>query len=153
MGMNRFERMIDSYLDGELSGEEMLWMRRMIEENSEYAAIYRQAKKLKGALIRYGAQECEALLAAEDRIIEMAKSGGKPKSVSVTGFRRTTWAAASIAILVVMAVGYTFNQNTLKLQTAENERAVDEFFQDAAFLGGGDPLSASAGVTPVIYRR
>jgi anti-sigma factor RsiW len=153
MGMNRFERMIDSYLDGELSGDEMLWMRRMIEENSECAAIYRKAKTLKRALIAYGSYECQSLLAAEDRIIEVAKSGRTPRPMTITGFRRTILAAASIAVFAVMVVGYSLNQNSTKLETAENERAVDEFFQDAALLGGGDPLSSSAGVTPILYRR
>lgn len=142
--------LLSAYLDGELSGEQMLQMREVLHRDASLARELQELREMKSMMSALRPADPPADL--EARLLQRVFAEDKPRS--------PFWQSFSLAAASAVAVGLL---TLLYLQSIDAESPIEtpntpstaqfEIERDQAYLMGSDPLHMGAPVVPAEYER
>ena len=147
---------IDSYLDGELCGTEMIEIRSHLHRCHACAEEAESLRSLKSALSRLAC--CEPPEDLECRLVMAVKEASRP----VLSNRRPSFVWGS-ALFGAAAVGFVFvwlstfrgaePQVSAPSETVVKNSPSMDVVRDQAIYSGADPLSGQNMVVPAVYQN
>lgn len=152
MTCGHVKRLLSAYIDGELSGLEMLRIRDHLGQCAACNGEVEALRAVKSLLLQQPAVEPSADF--ESRLVGavFASTPPLPKKVAWFTISLTASAAAAIATFVLLQVGHSRDNAMAK---AEMQRRPDSFSvqQDQAMMAGSDPLSGQAPIVMAGYGK
>jgi anti-sigma factor RsiW len=143
---HKAEKLLSAYIDRELSGEEMLELRKALRDNPYLQAEYESLKAVKTSLSQSANPEPPAEL--EDRLVASVLHK-EPKRQLLGGLGvalASSVATAAAAFAILSLIG-----NTAPGQPNAQPEAVVDTDADLNYASGSDPFGSPVPVIPVGY--
>jgi anti-sigma factor RsiW len=142
---------MDCYLDGELSGCEMLALRNHVANCPDCAQELQAIRILKTELAALNLNRPNPGAEFEDRLVEWLNFQAEQRPIA----RRRRLQAAFVTTLVIAVVAMLGVRSSVAQRQFAEQMSMNEFelAKDQAYVSGEDPLSGSPFLMPASFNK